>query len=383
MARKRDKQEELDRTLRLVEDSQQHHDAVMRQVDERADAYHGILRRQADRGWESRMYGKYAMHIVDTTLASMVEDRLRYRIRPRKTLEDLWDPTADERLRLGAEAHQILMDWQNRLSKFTRIQRPFILQNSIAGLTVAKTLWVERVERRRRMVAEEQPLLSEAGDQINHPMHGPMTHPHLVEQVQHIPVYDGPWTEVVDVHDFFWPENARSVEEARFLAHRIWMSIEDLEREFAEDGMYGPSHGGWTWKQIKADLGNTREHPDTNAGRWGERRDRFHDKDKLEIIEVWDNHKKDVVTFVNRKSLIAYRDEFPFYHEKTPFTVCSTQPGLFDFTGIAQIEKVQALQEMLWGIQNQSLDNLILINNAITIYRPDVEEAIGPGRRPK
>ena len=370
---KRPNQDVLDRAVGFIEACQQHHDEVMRGVDDRADAYHGILKRQADKGWESRMYGKYAMHIVETTLASMVEDRLRYKIRPRKTLEDLWDPEADERLRQGAEAHQILMDWQNRQSKFTRIQRPFLLQNAIAGITVAKTTWVERVERRRRMVAEDRPLTTEAGDQIMHPMHGPMSYPHLTERVESLPVYDGPLTEVVDVHDFFWPENARDIKEARYVGHRVWMSREELEREFKADGMYGPDHGGWTWKQVQMDLGTAREMRDT-VSRWGERRDQVHDKDKLEILEVWDNFKHEVVTFVNRKSLIAYKEDFPYFHERTPFTVCTTQPGLFDVVGIAQIEKVQALQEMLWGIQNQSLDNLILINNAITIYRPDVED---------
>ncbi len=375
MAAKRPNVEAFERARKFLQECEPHHDTLMRMVDKRADAYHGVVAAQADAGqWESQLYGKYAMHIVDTTLASMVEDRLRYRIRPRMTMADTFDPEAAERLRQGAEAHQILMDWQNRQSKFTRIQRPFLLQNAIAGVTVAKTPWVERVERRRRMVVEDAPLTSERGDQIIHPELGPMTYPNLVERVEHLTVYDGPMTEVIDVHDFFWPENARSIEQARYVAHRIWMSREDLEREFGADGMYGPENGGWTWRQVQNDIGTARTYRDKYGPRWGEKTEQTHDKDMLEVVEVWDMFEKDVTTFVNRNSLVAYKEEFPYFHERTPFTVCSTQARMFEIVGISQIEKVAALQEMLWEIQNQSLDNLKLINNAITIYRPDVED---------
>ncbi len=376
MATKRPNQEAFERARKFIEECEPHHDGIMRKVDDRSDAYHGVVQTQADAAsWKSQMYGKYAMHIVDVTLASMVEDRLRYKIRPRKTLADIWDETADERLRQGAEAHQILMDWQNRQSKFTRMQRPFLLQNAIAGITVAKTTWVERVERRRRMVAEERPLENEAGEPIVHPDHGLMTYPHLVERTESLPVYDGPLTEVVDIHDMFWPKNARDAKEARYIGHRVWLSLEDLERECEPGGMYGPDNGGWTFKQIKVQLGTAREYADRYGARWGANKETTHDKDKLEVIEVWDTFKKDVTTFVNRCALVAYKEDFPYFHERPPFTFCTTQADLFEIVGISQVEKVQALQEMLWGIQNQSLDNLILINNAITIYRPDVEDA--------
>jgi len=375
VAAKRPHQDALDRAVHFVEKCEPAHTELMRKVDARSDAYHAVVRTTADAAqWESQLYGHYAMHIVNTTLASMVEDRLRYKIRPRLTMTELYDEEVQKKRKLGAEAHQILMDWQNRQSKFTRFQRPFLLQNAIAGITVAKTTWMERVERRRRMVAADEPLTNDSGDQINHPMYGPMTYPRLVERIEHLPVYDGPITEVVDVHDFLWPENAVNLSSARYVAHRVWLSIEQLKEEFGEGGMYGPEHGGWDWKKVKFDVGTTREFRDKNAGRWGLTKENTHDKDKLEIIEVWDLHLKDVTTFVNRTSLIAYKEKFPFFHERPPFTVCTTEPDLFEVVGISQVEKVQALQEMLWNIQNQSIDNLRLINNAITIYRPDVED---------
>jgi hypothetical protein len=90
---------------------------------------------------------------------------------------------------------------------------------------------------------------------------------------------------------------------------------------------------------------------------------------------VWNLRKKTVTTFVNRCALLAHKTELPFFHEKSPFVVCTTQPDLFSFTGISQVEKVMALQELLWKIQNQSVDNLELINNAIVIFNPALENA--------
>jgi len=375
VARKRDNQAVLERAVQFIEKCEPHHDELMRTVDSRADAYHGIVRTSADASqWESQLYGKYAMHIVNTTLSSMVEDRLRFRIKPRLTMDELLDQDKMEQRRLGAKAHEILMNWQNTQSKFTRIQRPFLLQNAIAGITVAKTSWVERVERRRRMVSNDEPLLDHNDKQIIHPAHGPMTYPTLTERTESLPVYDGPYTEVVDIHDFYWPENARNMTEARYVAHRTWISKEDLQREFADGGMYGEANGGWSWATVEKLIGDGNQR-DKSANRWGGKKmENTHDKDRLEVIEVWDTFEKEVVTFVNRSALIGYKQKFPFFHERTPFTVCTTEADLFEFVGISQVEKVAALQEMLWGVQNRSLDNLRLINSAITIYRPDVED---------
>ncbi|MCI0408728.1 MAG: hypothetical protein L0191_09225 [Acidobacteria bacterium] len=378
MARKRENQEHLDRAVRFLEDCRQHHYDVMRQVDKRYLTYRGIVERRSDENdpaqWQSQLYGKYAMHIVDSTLASMVEDRLRYKIRPRPTLEDIQDPAAMNRLELGSEAHQILFDWQNRQSKFTRVQKPFLLQNAIAGITVAKTYWVEKMERRRRMVAVDEELLDENGLPIFDPATGQVvTTPQLREESRAVTVYDGPMTEVVDVHDFFWAENARTMSGSRYVAHRVRMSRDELEKEFEPGGMYGPDNGGWTWRQVQADIGTSRDFRDEYGSRWGEK-EATHDKDNLEIFEVYDNFTHQVIAMVNRRSLIGFRDKFPFFHERPPFTVCTTQADLFQIVGVAQIEKVQALQEMLWNIQNQSLDSLRLINNAIIMYRPDLED---------
>jgi len=117
-------------------------------------------------------------------------------------------------------------------------------------------------------------------------------------------------------------------------------------------------------------MGGVSEDPN----RWSQKGEPNYSWHKLEVVEVWDRRRKEVTIFVNRCALLATKD-FPYFHEDTPFVVCTTQPDLFSFTGISQVEKVMALQELLWKITNQSVDNLELVNNAIVIFNPALENA--------
>lgn len=380
MATPREQTAALDRAVKQFEECQDHHAEFIRGVKRRSDAYHALKDIRKDPsygGWRNAHFAPYVMHIVDSTLASMVEDRLRFQIRARPTLEDMYDPGYQARAAKGERAHQVLLDWQARQTKYTRIQRPFLLQQAIAKITVGKTTWVEKVQRRRRMVEVQEELKNDEGQVIVDPLTlEPMTHPVLKEETKATVVYDGPMTEVVDVHDFFWPKNALSLETANYVAHRIWLTKEELEEQFGDGGMFGPEQGGWTQKKVLKTIGDAFHGTSDEAGpRWSQKGEASHDWQKLEIVEVWDMRRKEVTTFVNRCALLAHKTTLPYFHEATPFVVCTTQPDLFSFTGISQVEKVMALQELLWKFQNQSADNLELINNAIVIFNPALENA--------
>jgi hypothetical protein len=378
-ARKKKNQDVLDEAIGYYLDCQDFHQDFLKGVKQRSDAYHAmkdVKRDPSYMGWRNAHFAPYVQHIVDSTLASMVEDRIRFTIKARPTLEDLYDPTYAETVEKGAHAHQILMDWQNSMSKFTRMQRPFLLQNAIAKLTVAKTYWFTKEERRKRLVVEEEHLLDDFGEPIiDHVSGMPRTTKSLKTETRAVTVYDGPMTEVIDIFDWGWEKGATSLQNAHYVWHRTWASWDELESEFGDDGGYGPDNGGWTLKQVRDVVGSseTPEDTDTNGTRWSQK-ENTHDWKRLEVVELWNLRTKEVTTFVGRRALLAHK-QFPFFHNDTPFTVCTTQPDLFSFTGISQVEKVQALQELLWKIQNQSVDNLELINNAIVIFNPALESA--------
>ena len=370
-------QEAFDRAIRYVGECSDFHGDLIRKVEERYQAYKGIVNTVADAAqWTSKLYPPYIMHIVETSLASLVDDKLRYRIRPRATLDYYFDPSAGERAVLGAEAHQVLFDWQVQQSKMHAQLRPFMLQNAIAGITVAKTFWETREERRRQLVPVEEPLLND----FEQPMYGPDGLPimnvRMEMKTKPTVVYEGPVTEVRDIHDFMWHESANSLDNARYVIDRDWMNAEDLWDGFdGEDAIYGPDKGGWTKKQCQEILGTSRDgtaHSDTYQDRWGQS-SRKVDKDLLEVCEVWDNVRGEVTTIVNRSILISHK-KFPFFFETPPFVACATQSDLFQVVGISQVGKVMDLQEMIWDVSNQRLDNLRLINNAIFFFRPDLED---------
>lgn len=370
-------QEALDKALDHFSDAKQAHDEFVEAVEKRYKVYRGVLDIASDAAqWTSKSHPPYIMHIVETTLASLIEDKLKFRVRPKASLANMVDPGAGKRATDGARAHQILFDWQTRLDGFTKKQRPFILQNAIAGLTVAKTSWSSRKERRRQLVAAEEPLLDENEQPILNQMTGqPVTVPSFKEKVAVTTVYDGPTTEVRDVRDFLWTPNATSLQTSPYVIDRVWKTPEEIEKDFRDGGPFGPKRGGWTLEQVKDKLTESKDSSKEEL----ETRERSlfnvdRTKGLVEVWEVWDNQKKCLTTVANRCALLAYREGFPFYHDDYPFVVCSTQPDLFRIPGISQVEKIAHLQTLLWDITNQSLDNLRLVNNAIFFFRPDMED---------
>ena len=368
-------QEAFDRALKYVEECKQYHDDLISKVETRYNAYKGIVGVVADAAqWTSKLYPPYIMHIVETSLASMVDDKLRYRIRPRATLDTYFDPSAGDRALLGAEAHQVLFDWQVKQSKLQQQLRPFMLQNAIAGITVAKTFWATKEERRRHLVPDVKPLLDEFDQPMVDAYGQPLSYTDMRMETRPTVVYDGPVTEVRDIHDFMWHESATSLENARYVVDRVWVSPEDFWKGFEGDSpIYGPDRGGWTEKQCREVMGAAKEYTDDYANRWNQNV-RRNDKDLIEVCEVWDNVRNEVTTIVNRCVLASHKPKFPFFFETPPFVSCTTQSDLFKVVGISQVEKVMSLQEMIWDVSNQRLDNLRLINNAIFFFRPDLED---------
>lgn len=367
-------EEAFEKARRYLEECKGFHSELMTKVKTRYDAYKGIVQTVSNAAqWTSKLYPPYIMHIVETSLASLVDDRLRYRIRPRATLESYFDPSASERARLGSEAHQILFDWQVKRSKLQKQLRPFMLQNAIAGLTVAKTLWASKEERRRQLVPVEEPLVDEFDQPVYGPDGRPLTHVRMKEETRVVSTYEGPISETRDIHDFMWHEAATTLENARYLVDRVWMSPEDFWRGYEGDNpVFGTPQGGWPEKKAREVLGAAKDYTDDHANRWNESRKTT--KDLIEVCEVWDQIEKTVTTIVNRSVLASHKKRYPFFFESPPFVACTTQSDLFKVVGISQVEKVMDLQTMVWDVMNQRLDNLRLINNAIFFFRPDLED---------
>ena len=313
MAVKYEDDERLKKARKHYDDAKKAHDEFVFEVEKRYKTYRGILEQASDAArWTSKAHPPYVMHIVETSLASLIESNLKYRIRPRPSIAALIDPVAAEAAKKGADLHQILYNFQIKQDRFNDIQRPFILQNAIAGFSVAKSYWTKREERRRRLETVEKELL----DEFDQPILGldgrPITMPQMVEKDGFITVYDGPTTEVRDVRDWMWQPNATSLQTSAYIIDRVWKHPEEVYRGFEEGGPFGPSRGGWPIDDVRECLSVskdsareelvTREQQLFNIERT---------KGLVEVWEVWDNLERRLPGFRTARRFSLTATAFP------------------------------------------------------------------------
>jgi hypothetical protein len=252
---------------------------------------------------------------------------------------------------------EILLTQQLDIDHFGEKQRPFALQGFIAGLTVAKNYWRYSTAPRKRLAEVQVPV---EGTSITLPQ---------IQTVEGIEVvHDNPTMDVVDVRDFIWHQAATSLERAMRVTHRVWYSLDEL-RQLEAAGVYENVDQLSDTMDFSGQLG-TREQQLFRTNRT---------KNQVEVLEQWfyENGTLWVATIGNRKVCLTPGGKAkpnPFWHGGYPFVVTSSMPDLFRIPGISEVEVMYDLQEMLWTLVNQRLDNLQLLNNAIVIIRNDVDD---------
>jgi hypothetical protein len=167
------------------------------------------------------------------------------------------------------------------------------------------------------------------------------------------------------MRDFIWHEAATSLDKAKRITHRVWMTWEEL-KELEVAGIYR------NVDQLK----ESRSFSEQLASRESDLFEQDRTKDMIEVLECWVDGGKRVVTIANRKVLLRDRPN-PFQHGKYPFVGCGPVPDLFRVPGVSIVEMVEELQEMLWKTQSQRHDNLEMLNNAIALIREDVVDKDG------
>jgi hypothetical protein len=338
------------KALKLFEDGcVRYHDEFVRKFRENKKAYDGILEIASDAAqWTSKQHPPFIKHIVETTLAGLVDTRLRYRVRP---MPRLYEPGEAELVRAAAKAHEALHAVQLKQDHFNEKLRPFALQDLIAGLTAAKTGWSDGRTTRRCLKVVPHPAAMEMGTFL----------PMLVEGEEESND-SGPTTEVVNIEDFFWHEAAVELQRCPVLAHRVYMHFSEL-KEAEKRGQF---------KNVDAlrdgDRGGATETRDSDGSNRA--------KDMVEVLEIWwrDDEGIQTVTLGNRNVELKAPQKNPFWHGEYPFVVCSTRPDLFRIPGTSMVDLIRHLQLAHWDLENQTRDNVRLINNAIMWFRSDVDD---------
>jgi hypothetical protein len=339
--------------LRKVETAQPFHDQIVTRYKKRFDAFEGRMAKSSDAAqWQSQLHPPYLNHIVETSIAALVDDQLRFKVTPKPRL---YSPQEWETAVLGAKAHEDLHKQQMARDRFDEQQRPIALIAAVNGWSVAKTFWRNEVAPKKHLEVVESapPELQMLGHSV----------PKLVTKSSVETVFDGPVTEAVDPRDFYWEEAATHLDKSAWVAHAVWLTLDDI-KALGKKGVYDA--------KAVAEIQNPSDAPPKD-GIEAEREKRSREKGRIEVLEIWDRAKGTVTTIGARRVLLRQRD-WPFWHNQYPFVVFSTQPYPFSVQGVSVVDKLMHLQDATWDLMNQRHDNVRFLNNAISMIRADIDD---------
>lgn len=346
------------------DESKKHHDLFVREYERRERAYHGLLSPRANAAkWRHNYTPRYAFNLIETIVANTVEMGLRFDVRPSPHLQ----ASMEEAIRAAAQAEVIgeLLRHEHRVDEMEFKQRPLFLSAAICGIGIGKSYWNYVTGPRQRQVVKDRPIYDEETGE--HLFSVP-----VVEQEKTLEVVrDHSTFEVLDPRDFVLHESAKTLQPlepggAQYVFHRCWYSYEQLKMQEAAGFL--------------KDVERLKDHQIDFSGEYVDRETKLWDvnrtKDLIEVLEYWKFEDGVVKRALvgNRAVELRALEESPFAHGQYPFVITSTMPNLFSTKGTSDIELIEQLQEMLWEIGNQRLDNLELVNNAIFLIRSDVQD---------
>lgn len=344
-----------------LDEAKSHHDYFTRLYERRERSYRGVKERLQKPKWKHDLHPPYAFNLLETVVASQVEMGLTFDVRP--SPHSQVSPDVAQHQLMMAEDIEHLIRHEYRLDDMDQKQRPVFLCDGIGGVGVLKSYWNYVPGMKRRQAMKEVEVYGARGEVIGKV-------PTIVEIEEQGILRDHSTAEVVDPRDFIWHESARDIDPrkpggAQHVFHRCWYSFEQLK--FLE------SIG------IVQNIDDLRE-SQSFTGEYTDRETEVFNvdrtKDLIEVLEYWcfEDGKIKTAWVGNRTKLIKPLDDSPFWHDQYPFSIVSSMPQPFSLRGTSTIELIEELQQILWELQNQRLDNVELINNAIYLIRSDVED---------
>ncbi len=344
------------------DEAQKHHGLFVQAYERRERAYRGVLEpRSTANKWKHKQHPPYAFNLVETIIANTIEEGLKFSVRPSPHVNM---PLDEANILLAqTESLELLLAHEHRIDDFEIKQRPFYLCMGIGGVGVGKTYWNQMTGFTKKQGVVEREVHDEEGKLLGHvPM---------IEEIETEGILrDHSTFEVVDPRDFIMPEAAKTLQwhlpgGAQWVIHRCWYNIESLRMMEA---------GGFISGVDKLSDSLSFE------GEYNDRESQLFDIEKnkglIEVLEYWCFKKGAIHRSLigNRRVKLREEETNPFWHGEYPFVLGSSMPQPFSPRGVSDIELIEELQEILWELMNQRLDNIELINNAIMLIRSDVDD---------
>ena len=349
--------------LRGFHEDEKAHDIWCNKVERNYRAWRAILDRRSDAmAWTNKLHPALAYQAMDTLLAGLLDPSPQWKLRARPRMVSMDETPNIEQLKAGVKANELLLNDELLVDGYGEKQVVFLLQNLITGLSVEKNYWKNTKGPGVTAKITSTPIYAPNSGKII------AFQPKIAQSASGTETYfDGPTSLPIDVRDFIWHSSATSMDTAIRVTHRVWKDFGEL-KELERQGIY---------KNVDQLLESQDQSNDKLANREQDLFSIDRTKDKIEVLECWIDHGRRVVSIGNRKVLLRDTgNPFRFEHlqNRFPFVVCSTTPDLFRIPGVGEVELIHEIQEMLWTLMNQRLDNLQLINNAIVLMREDIDD---------
>ena len=236
--------------------------------------------------------------------------------------------------------------------------QPTARRGFIYGLGVQKKYW----EHRTKKVRENVPRRFRPGFQTVE-----------AEKV----IYSGPNNEDVEIFDFFWDTQARSIETAEWVLHRTWRSYSYVRKQ-VESGVWMPVDLEAVKRMGRADAyKESRKARDEVAGL-------STDISAAEgVHEVWEFHRGEKVITILDQTLPVQNARNPAFHGEFPFQAFRPIPKGGEFAGYGVIEHIAPLIFELDELRTLRLDNATVATQTPFFYQEGLLEeeniVFGPG----
>lgn len=201
--------------------------------------------------------------------------------------------------------------------------------------------------------------------------------------------YDEPEVQLVNNYDFYVDPSATCIEDADWVIHRIYRTIEDLEahndeiKDFKDDlllkGYTKEANKLVPYKYIqklKTSTSSTAERTTFEDARKSAADTKYPQdktKNEIEILEMWTADGK-VYDYAPDHDLILRERNNPYWHGKLPFIVFNDSRVPLEFWGKGEIEPIEKIQHAMNTVVNQRIDNVSAVLNPMWKAKGEVDD---------
>lgn len=271
----------------------------------------------------------------------------------------------------GAEAHEVLMEYQFKKSRFEEKVKQWVKQTAIYGTGFVKVYWDRDVEKK---IVKEKRFFNDPLDLIQKANEMGMENISSFKEVEkEIVKYEGVNIEVLDLFDVAIDPYAESIEKARYAVHET-LRPKEYVKERIKNGVYDEVDMD-DWEDIEKSA-TTGENDKFSILQRQESVDMANDPNDSEgmikILEYWEDNK--VITIANG-SIVLRNSENPFNHKKIPIVEAVDTRSIKELYGIGEIEPNRYLQAELNTNRNQRIENVkMAINNSYFYDKSALDE---------